>query len=81
MRVSVSFSALRRVEALEKRRAVQRCIGGWPPIADDLDAWEQEAMASQDALRRSDEPDYSPIRVVVPVSGGGLDDVSHKYKM
>ncbi len=77
----VSMTTLRRVQALEKRRAVQRCIGGWPPIADDLDAWEQEAMASQDALRRSDDPVYTPVRVLVPVSGGGLADVSHKYKM
>jgi hypothetical protein len=54
---------------------------GWPPIADSPDEWEAIATQQQDALRRSDEPDYSPVRVVVPVSGGGLDDVSHKYKM
>ena len=70
----VSLTTLRRVEALERRRSIQRVIGGWPAIEDDLDAWEATAMRQQDSLRRSDEPACAPPVVMLALDGGGALD-------
>lgn len=58
----------------------QRTVMSWPPIATDLDDWEKQASAGQDALiaasaedRSGKIPDPEP---VIPDPA----DVSHKYK-
>ena len=49
MRLTSSISAIRRLVALEQRRAKVRSVGLWPAIVQ-LDAWEAEAMPTQAAL-------------------------------
>ena len=78
MRAGVSLTTLRRLAKVELTQVQQAPAGEFPPLLS-LDAWEAEAIATQEALLlftrdtegfdKSNKAQHSP-----------FEDVSHKYK-